>query len=158
MPEAKKVRLLRGLVILIVAFVAVGSVIPTPLGKAKEKQSPAPLLTGAVTDERLIALVRRACVNCHSNETRWPWYGSVAPASWLVERDVIEGRKQMNFSRWPEYGPEGQRQLLGQTAEQVESRAMPPDRYEIMHAEARLTAEERALIARWARMEAERIQ
>ena len=46
------------------------------------------------------ALLRRACYDCHSNETHWPWYSSVAPTSWLVSRDVVTARKQINFSRW----------------------------------------------------------
>lgn len=49
------------------------------------------------------AVLRRACYDCHSNETRWPWYSRVAPASWLTARDVREGRAELNFSAWNEY-------------------------------------------------------
>src|SRR5262245_48076822 len=46
------------------------------------------------------ALAQRACFDCHSNETVWPWYAHVAPVSWLVTRDVVEGRQKLNFSEW----------------------------------------------------------
>src|SRR6185436_12929985 len=59
----------------------------------------APLQAPAPVD----AILRRACYDCHSNESRWPWYGYVAPVSWLVADDVKQGRKHLNFSDWNEY-------------------------------------------------------
>ncbi len=52
------------------------------------------------------ALAQRACFDCHSNETEWPWYSHVAPVSWLVQRDVEEGREKVNFSTWGQGGAE----------------------------------------------------
>ena len=84
-------------------------------------------------------LASRACFDCHSNETRWPWYSHVAPMSWLVQRDVNEGREHLNFSEWDEG-----RGDTGEAAEEVEERAMPPSQYLLAHSEARLTDAERA--------------
>ncbi len=84
----------------------------------------------------------RACKNCHSHETNWPWYASVAPASWLVYRDVEEGRSKFNVSRW------GQgKQEAAEAASLVREGEMPPRYYLPAHPEARLTeSEERELI------------
>src|SRR6478752_3717270 len=51
-------------------------------------------------------VVRRSCYSCHSNETEWPWYAYVAPASWLVGHDVNDGRRHLNFSEWGAYKPD----------------------------------------------------
>jgi len=96
------------------------------------------------------ALAARACFDCHSNETKWPWYSSVAPASWLVARDVDEGRNTLNFSEWgiPARGGEGEGGGgAGEAAEVIFTGQMPPSQYLLMHPEARLSdAEKQQLI------------
>ena len=86
----------------------------------------------------------RACGDCHSNETVWPWYAQVAPASWLVQFDVEEGREHFNVSEWGrEEDNEGD-----EAAEELREGEMPPWFYLPLHAEAQLTDAERdALIA-----------
>lgn len=96
-------------------------------------------------------LLRRACMDCHSNETVWPWYARVAPASWLVARDVREGREHLNLSTWDRYDARKRAELLEEMAEEVEEGKMPLKIYLPLHPEARLTASERALLVRWAR-------
>jgi mono/diheme cytochrome c family protein len=90
-------------------------------------------------------LAARACFDCHSNETTWPWYSNVAPISWLVQHDVEEGRAQLNFSNWGHSGEEGEEaEEMGETVLEGE---MPMRNYLITHPEARLTgAERRALV------------
>lgn len=88
------------------------------------------------------ALARRACFDCHSNQTQWPWYSNLAPVSWLVQRDVDEGRRKLNFSEWdrPQKNAE-------EAAEQVQKGEMPPWFYLPLHAPARLSqAEKQALM------------
>ena len=95
-------------------------------------------------------LAARACFDCHSNETRWPWYSSVAPVSWLVQRDVDEGRRRLNFSEWQGFiqGEEGRRGGLNELTEITQEGEMPPAIYLLMHADAHLSAsEEQQLIA-----------
>ena len=89
------------------------------------------------------ALAERACFDCHSNETQWPWYSHVAPMSWLVQNHVDEGRRELNFSEWGGPGEEAD-----EAAETVREREMPPRSYLLMHPEARLTAAEREQLAR----------
>lgn len=88
-------------------------------------------------------LARQACFDCHSNETEWPAYASVAPMSWLVQRDVTEGRAALNFSEWPRTQEEA-----GEVAEVVREGAMPPAAYTLIHAHARLNAADRDRLAR----------
>ena len=89
-------------------------------------------------------LARRACFNCHSNETVWPWYSNVAPVSWLTERDVNDGRRHLNFSEFNR-----PYKHAGRASKEVREGDMPPWYYlpTPMHPEARLTsAEHEALI------------
>jgi len=88
------------------------------------------------------ALAVRACFDCHSNQTRWPWYSHVAPMSWLVQNHVDEGRNVLNFSDWPRASQEA-----GDAAETVLEREMPPRSYLLMHPEAVLSAQERQALA-----------
>jgi hypothetical protein len=89
------------------------------------------------------ALAQRACFDCHSNETTWPWYAHVAPASWLAAHDVHEGRGILNFSEWnhPQPGAD-------EIPEVIEERKMPPSYFLILHTEARLTPAERDALAK----------
>ncbi len=89
-------------------------------------------------------LAERACFDCHSNETEWPWYSNVAPISWLVYHDTEEGREYLNFSEW---GTRGEGEEGGEMAEQIEEGEMPMPKFLLTHPEARLTdAEKTALI------------
>ena len=83
------------------------------------------------------ALAVRACYDCHSNETVWPWYSHVAPMSWLLQRDVNEGRRKLNFSEWDR----PQKEARG-SAKEVRKGAMPPWYYTPLHRATRLTAAE----------------
>ncbi|MFN8638919.1 MAG: heme-binding domain-containing protein [Dehalococcoidia bacterium] len=84
-------------------------------------------------------LAARACFDCHSNETVWPWYSNVAPVSWLVQRDTDEGRGELNFSEWTNPKP----RRAGQAAEAIREGGMPPALYLPTHPEARLSAAEK---------------
>jgi mono/diheme cytochrome c family protein len=88
-------------------------------------------------------LAQRACFDCHSNETVWPWYGNIAPVSWLLWNDVREGRDNMNFSEWNDGGS----QDLQEIVEVIQEGEMPLPQYLLMHPEARLSdADKQALI------------
>jgi len=83
-------------------------------------------------------LAKRACFDCHSNETTWPWYSNIAPVSWLVYHDVIEARDRMNFSEWGRPHPG-----IDQVIEEIEEGGMPLPQYLLMHPNARLSVQER---------------
>lgn len=93
------------------------------------------------------AILRRACFDCHSNETKWPLYARIAPGSWLMARDVHKGRSHMNFSEWAEHDDGEKKTDLENCWEQVESGAMPKWFYVWpMHLSARLSAADKALL------------
>ena len=85
-------------------------------------------------------LFSRACADCHSNETVWPWYSSIAPVSWLIQNDVNEGRKHFNVSIWGVL----KTNKGNEAAEEVKRGEMPLWFYLIPHPEARLSANEKS--------------
>ena len=88
------------------------------------------------------ALVKRACFDCHSNETVWPWYANIAPFSWVVQRDVDEGRGKLNFSEW------NRPQEADEVIEVIQKGKMPPKMYLLAHPQARLTQAEKERLIR----------
>jgi len=88
-------------------------------------------------------LAVRACFDCHSNETRWPWYASIAPMSWIVEFDINNGRSIINFSEWNRHYP-----LAHVSGLSVRTGAMPIGKYKMAHPEAQLTDKETEALAR----------
>jgi hypothetical protein len=96
-------------------------------------------------DPRVAALLQRACADCHSDLTRWPWYAHVNPSAWLVVRDVTRGRRQLNFSRDKTLRGD----VLGDIHDALDDRSMPPKSYLMLHPEARLSTEDRALLIQW---------
>jgi hypothetical protein len=102
-------------------------------------------------------IVRRACYDCHSNETRWPWYSRVAPARWLVVHDVDEGRGQLNFSTWGEYNVYDRADMLDEACKLTTEGKMPLRPYLLLHPEARLTPQEIEGFCAWTKQEAERL-
>jgi len=89
------------------------------------------------------ALAARVCFDCHSNETIWPWYSNIAPISWLVQRDVDQGRRAVNFSEWNRPQKEAR-----ESSNTVREGEMPPWIYTIRSASARLSATEKEALAR----------
>jgi len=86
------------------------------------------------------ALAKRACFDCHSNETVWPWYSYVAPISWLVYNDTMQGRSRLNFSEWNTSRLQSD---LGEITGIIQEGEMPPLIYLPTHPDARLTAAEK---------------
>ncbi len=128
------------MVVLIV--VALGLIIQlVPYGRQHTNPPPGPEPRWESGQTRELAV--RACFDCHSNQTRWPWYASVAPMSWLLAHDVGKGRHDLNYSEWDRAQRDARKQ-----AKIVRSHDMPPWYYTIMHAEARLTDTERETLAR----------
>ena len=93
------------------------------------------------TASGLVAVLDRACRDCHSNRTVWPWYTQIAPVSWLMAYGVTEGRKAVNFSEWAAYPPERQRKLLVEACQDASEGKMPGP-YTLLHPEARLSAQD----------------
>lgn len=130
-----KRRTVIGIIVCIIVVIGIGiQLIPLP-GRG---QNPAVIQEPKWDSTQTAALVRRVCYDCHSNESRWPLYAYVAPASWLVYHDVTEGRSHLNFSEMnmPQLG-------AGEMAAAIQSGKMPPWQYLLLHPEARLTSAEK---------------
>jgi hypothetical protein len=121
-------------VVVVVGLLAVAQAVPY----GRSHDNPPVLAEPQWDSPRTRELAVRACFDCHSNETTWPWYSNVAPVSWLVQSDVDEGRDRLNFSEWnrPQEGSEA--------AEIVQEGEMPPFQYKILHGSARLSDREKA--------------
>ena len=96
------------------------------------------------------AVLRASCYDCHSNETVWPWYSRVAPVSWLVVRDVEEGRSRLNLSSWGRQEPKRQAKLAEEMWEEVAEGEMPLGAYLLAHPGARLDEAGIATLRVWA--------
>lgn len=140
----------------VVLLAAAGSAFH-PFGAPKAQDSALPLVEGAALTPDTQRILDRACVNCHSERTRWPWYGYVAPASWLLERDVAKARQHMNLSRWNAYPVARRRELLAQMGVMTRGHLMPPPRYLLLHKEAKLSAAEIDVLYQWERAERVRL-
>ena len=98
--------------------------------------------------KEVMAVFKRACWDCHSNDTVWPWYSKVAPMSWSIARHVKHGRAYVNFSIWETYTPEQKDKKLEEIYRTMYA-AMPPENYVQFHDEASVTQEDRKLIREW---------
>jgi hypothetical protein len=92
----------------------------------------------------------RSCGDCHSNQTRWPWYSRVAPFSWVIVDDVNEGRRHMNFDDWEALGGAqiGNDRLSG-ICKEIKEKGMPPYSYRLAHGDLRLDSKELGSICAW---------
>jgi mono/diheme cytochrome c family protein len=127
--------LLWGVVAVGVAFLAI-QFVPYGRDHANRTVRAEPKWDSAATR----AFAAASCDDCHSNRTKWPWYSNIAPLSWLVQRDVEEGRAAFNYS---EPGFEGD-----ESGEMVANGEMPPFYYQITHPDARLPDADKAAFVR----------
>jgi hypothetical protein len=97
------------------------------------------------------AIFDRACRDCHSNQTRWPWYSHVAPVSWWLVDHVNHGRSHLNLSDWSRVKPDDRRELFDTICEEVTAGAMPLPSYLWMHGNARLWPHDVRTLCDWTR-------
>jgi hypothetical protein len=135
------------------AMAAAGFALHLPGGVPRPQRPVAPLFEGTKIDAETLRIFERACQNCHSERTEWPWYSHIPPASWIVRKDVEQARARLNLSRWLDYTAEERRFRLGAIGTAVRAGMMPPARYTILHPAARLSTAEREQIYRWTRKE-----
>jgi len=121
-----------GLIIAAIAIIALLSGTP---------QNPPVLQEPAWDSPQTRQLAQRACFDCHSNETIWPWYSRVIPFSWLIRHDVIDGRRRLNFSEWG-----SQRRETREMGEKVVEGEMPPFYYVMIHPTAKLSQTEQTAL------------
>lgn len=118
----------------------------------------APILKGSNVPADVRDILERKCGDCHSEATRWPVYSRVAPVSWLIEKDVHDGRRALNLSRWDEYDTSAKMDLLARIASEARGGQMPPPTYLRIHRGLRLSEAEQEQIYQWARAARKRLR
>ena len=132
-------RLGQAAVLFIVVFAAAQLVRPDRANPATEMSHTIEARVGPASG--LATVLKRSCSDCHSNDTVWPWYTQVAPASWLMAYGVRQGRMAVNFSEWGAYAPEAQRTLLSASCQDASDGKMPGP-YTLLRPETRLSPQD----------------
>lgn len=112
--------------------------------------NPGDLFANEMVDAEVATLIRNACYDCHSMETKYPWYTYVTPLSWWVFDHVEHGREELNFSEWAGMSIKRKNHKLEEISEETLEGEMPLESYTPLHPEAQLTDEQRQLISDWA--------
>jgi len=117
-------------------------------------RNPAPISAKSIYETQSVpdavrSVFQTSCNDCHSNQTRWPWYSYVAPVSWLVVHDVHAGRKHFNLSEWGNYPARKKEQTLESICEQVTNGDMPDSKYAFIHRKVRLNEDQRDAVCAW---------
>lgn len=131
----------------VVALVGLGFVHPFGNPRTAHASGIDTLLVHASMPANAKAVLIGKCADCHSNETRWPVYARVAPGSWLIERDIIAARGQMNLSQWDQMSNDAQQVAIAKIIHEAKSGEMPPLQYRALHWSAKLTPTDVAALA-----------
>lgn len=108
-----------------------------------------PVVSDFTGPAEIKTLMVAKCYDCHSNETVWPWYSYVAPMSWSISDHVIEGRKELNFSKWGDYSADKKEEKIGEIYDEILDEYMPLPNYLLLHPETKVSEEEFELVELW---------
>jgi hypothetical protein len=134
----------------VVASVVLGLTTATVYGAGNRTVKEKSLLTRSNIPVPVRAILERACQDCHSGNTVWPWYSRIPPISWQVHTDVVRGRAFMDLSKWNEFTESERRGFATAIEAAVQDHVMPPQKYVWMHREGRLSSGELELVRAWA--------
>ena len=109
------------------------------------------MINVAQVPEEIESILKTSCYDCHTNESVYPWYTNVAPVSWWVKKHINEGRDELNLSEWGSYSLRRKDHKLDEIVEMIDEEEMPLPSYLIAHGDARLSAEQKALLVDWAK-------
>lgn len=137
------------ILVLLVVVLAVGMQFFPPERTNPPVNPASRFVSVAEPPQQVAAVINRACRDCHTNETVWPAYSRVWPVSWLVAKDVREGRAKLNFSEWRGMTPETTQLRMGEVCSEVRKGEMPPSFYRPLHPEARLAKEDVQALCAW---------
>ena len=106
--------------------------------------------------DKVAAILKRSCYDCHSNETVWPWYSNIAPLSWSIVAHVNDGRKALNFSKWAKIDPKTKAKRLKRAIKTTANGMMPLSTYLWIHKDAKLSKEDKEILKTWFEEELEK--
>jgi hypothetical protein len=96
-------------------------------------------------------ILNKACNDCHSNNTRYPWYNRIQPVAWWLHDHIEEGKRELNFNEFASYRPGKQYRKMDKVIQEVKEGGMPLGSYTIIHTDAKLTTEEKMALVGWAK-------
>jgi hypothetical protein len=108
-------------------------------------------------DTPTMNLIKNSCYDCHSNETKYPWYRNIAPISWVMADHISQGRKSLNFSNWEKIDPKIKLERLKRAKETINNQLMPKSEYLMFHEDAVLSSDEKQLLASFFDSEIEKL-
>jgi heme-binding protein len=146
-----------GRLIVLIIVIILGIQLYHPAKTNPTSNASASLLSRAQMPADVHAALQRACADCHSNATVWPWYAKVAPISWVVIDDVNEGRRHFNMSEWGNTSAEHQAKKLDDICDEVKDGGMPLKSYTWIHRGTELSPAERASVCAWTQAERQRV-
>ena len=129
-----------------------------PFGNARVADPTRNLMSSAEIGAPVLDALQRSCQDCHSERTSWPAYSHIAPISWLLEKDVQDGRSHWNMSKWDQYSIEHREHVLSEIGPVVRNRKMPLPKYVFLHPEAKLSDAELELVYQWSKQEKQRLK
>ncbi len=126
-------------IVLVIGFVAIQFFQPE---KNKSEDRTNHFFQKEQVPPKIESIITNACLDCHSNETRYVWYHNIAPVSWLVNKDITEGKEHLNFSEWGEKSVLEKITLLDEICEETEQKAMPLKLYRLAYKKAKLSEDQ----------------
>ena len=130
--------------ILLVGFVGI-QFVPTDLNQSDTVPKTDFLLVNN-TSENISTLLQESCYDCHSNNTRYPWYNKVQPVAWFLENHIKDGKEELNFNDWDTYSNRRKNSKLKSIISQIKDDEMPLASYTLIHKDAKLSISEKTLI------------
>ncbi len=131
----------------IIAIVFIGiQLIPRPKKNTSAETIISPVFQ---SNDTVLAILKKSCLDCHSNNTNYPWYASIQPLSMWINHHIEEGKEELNFSEFHSYSQKKQQHKLKELIEQIEEGEMPMSSYTLIHQSAQLTGAEKKTLIDW---------
>lgn len=135
------------LLLLLVALIVIQFFKPTPNQSAGISDNH--ISKGYAVPENVASILSTSCNDCHSNNTIYPWYASVQPVAWWLDHHIEEGKGELNFDEFMTYKPRKAHHKLEEVNEMVKEGEMPLESYTLVHRDAKLTPEQKLVLAEW---------
>lgn len=146
----KKILIIIVIILVVIQFIR-------PARNIATTPSPHDISTAYTVPDSIKNIMAVACNDCHTNNTRYPWYANIQPVGWWMQNHVNEGKHHLNFSEFTTYDKKKQYKKMDETAEQVKEGGMPLNSYLWIHKDAKLTQHEKDMIVHWAQQLSDKI-
>lgn len=139
----KKIILTLSVIFIVIQFIR-------PARNISGQVLPADITKTLAVPDKVLGILKNSCYDCHSNNTRYPWYVNIQPMGWMMARHIKKGKANLNFSEFGDYSQRKQANKLRAISMSVLESSMPIASYTIMHTDAKLSADDKKIISKWA--------